>query len=205
MVLNMSLSALWSPQASDPPKTVHQTLSPNHQHRIPCKSHTMMSSNDKNKNNKWTKRRRSKRQNDLWIHDKTQIQQKNNIKSLHPVLNSSLVIINLVYLIICVSLINTIPGSTEALIVDPSDISMSSSSAAADNVDTSKSSNGAAAAAGTFSLDDALNRFNMENQIAAIFSRVSYGSTTTKRSISDLGMGQSSLTTIPTPFLTTNR
>lgn len=51
--------------------------------------------------------------------------------------------------------------------------------------------------------DDNLN-FNMENKIAAIFSRVSYGSTTTKRSISDTN-AQSSLTTIPTPFLTTYR
>lgn len=51
--------------------------------------------------------------------------------------------------------------------------------------------------------DDGLN-FNMENKIAAIFSRVSYGSTTTKRSISD-SVVQSSLTTIPTPFLTTYR
>lgn len=51
--------------------------------------------------------------------------------------------------------------------------------------------------------EDGLN-FNMENKIAAIFSRVSYGSTTTKRSISD-SVVQSSLTTIPTPFLTTYR
>lgn len=149
------------------------------------------------KYNKWTKRRRSR---------DTSTQQKEHhrqhYKLLHPVLNSSLVIINLVYLIICVSLITTIPCTTDALIVDPllGDITSDSSSGGG-GTDTSKSG----ASAG-ISMDDALNRFNMENQIAAIFSRVSYGSTTTKRSISDLGgLGQSSLTTIPTPFLTTNR
>lgn len=153
-----------------------------------------------NKNNKWTKRRRSR--NDVVHH---QSDKHCHIK-LHPVLNSSLVIINLVYLIICVSLITTIPCSA-ALIVDPllgGDVSVSENGGAAASVDSSSSSKSSNNAANSFSMDDALNRFNMENQIAAIFSRVSYGSTTTKRSISDL-VGQSSLTTIPTPFLTTNR
>lgn len=194
MVLNMSLSALWSVTTEDPSLLTIQTT-PSSDYR----QHISTSSTN-NKNNKWTKRRRARNRKtpDTETQEKNKI---NNIKRLHPVLNSSLVIINLVYLIICVSLITTIPCGTDALIVDPmlgGDVAPGSSDTAA--ADPNKSNAGA-----TFSLDDALNRFNMENQIAAIFSRVSYGSTTTKRSISDLGMGQSSLTTIPTPFLTTNR
>lgn len=189
MVSNMSLSA--SSSASDPPIIkCNQILNgPLSTLLSSCRRQRSSIATSTNKNNKWTKRRRSRNV----VFDQTE----HNLIKLHPVLNSSLVIINLVYLIICVSLITTIPCST-ALIVDPllGDVSVSAS-------DTSSTDSKNAAAA-TFSMDDALNRFNMENQIAAIFSRVSYGSTTTKRSISDL-VGQSSLTTIPTPFLTTNR
>uniref|UniRef100_A0A336KRG3 CSON014817 protein n=1 Tax=Culicoides sonorensis TaxID=179676 RepID=A0A336KRG3_CULSO len=157
--------------------------------------------NNNDKCNKWTKRRRSK----ITTASSTS-------PLLYPVLitnnnkhnNSLLVIINyLVYLIICVSLITQIPCSS-ALISDLESSNNNnddgSSTSSSDSNNNSKNVGGS-----LFSMDDALNRFNMENQIAAIFSRVSYGSTTTKRSISDLGLGQSSLTTIPTPFLTTNR
>ncbi|XP_063703651.1 uncharacterized protein LOC134833303 [Culicoides brevitarsis] len=172
MVLNMSLSASDVPSSSfvitdDGPTRISSQMS-------------LSSSCKRNRNIKWTKRRRSSLQ--------------------HPVLTTksptNLVILNyLVYLIICVTCVTS---TASALIVDP--MLGASDAGATDNVESSKSNSG-----GGGGFEDALNRFNMENQIAAIFSRVSYGSTTTKRSISDLGMGQSSLTTIPTPFLTTNR
>lgn len=44
----------------------------------------------------------------------------------------------------------------------------------------------------------------LEQSIAAIFSKVAYGSTTTKRSIPD-NVYVPSLTTVPTPIVTTNR
>lgn len=45
---------------------------------------------------------------------------------------------------------------------------------------------------------------NLERNIAAVFNKVAYGSTTTKRSIPD-NVFVPSLTTVPTPLLTTYR
>lgn len=45
---------------------------------------------------------------------------------------------------------------------------------------------------------------NLERSIAAVFNKVAYGSTTTKRSIPD-NVFVPSLTTVPTPLLTTFR
>lgn len=52
---------------------------------------------------------------------------------------------------------------------------------------------------------DGFGNFNLEKSIAAVFSRVAYGSTTTtKRSIPD-NVYVPSLTTVSTPLLTTFR
>uniref|UniRef100_A0A336M866 CSON013519 protein n=1 Tax=Culicoides sonorensis TaxID=179676 RepID=A0A336M866_CULSO len=206
MVSNMSFSAsVSSDRMRQIPDSEHTIIGNGPSTSISTFSSCTNKNNNINNNdkcNKWTKRRRSK------------ITSTSSTSFLYPVLitnnnkhnNSLLVIINyLVYLIICVSLITQISCST-ALISDlessnnNNDDGSSTSSSDSNNNNNNKNVGGS-----SFSMDDALNRFNMENQIAAIFSRVSYGSTTTKRSISDLGLGQSSLTTIPTPFLTTNR
>lgn len=50
---------------------------------------------------------------------------------------------------------------------------------------------------------DLFSEKNLENSIAAVFNKVAYGSTTTKRSIPDVFVP--SLTTIATPSLTTYR
>lgn len=122
----------------------------------------------------WTKRRRSRSK------PVRQQQQQHATPSHLQFLAASSV---LVYLVIACCATTC----TEALLLEPS-----------------ISAVGGGGAGGPAPVNDDNLNFNMENKIAAIFSRVSYGSTTTKRSISDTG-AQSSLTTIPTPFLTTYR